>query len=367
MATQNAIEVSGRSVDDAVQTALRRLGLSRAQVEVDVLEEGRTGIFGIGHAQSRVRVTPLGGRAAADTTAPALPRIDDYDDLTEVERGAQDSRSSQGGRRGGRRGSRRSTASSSSSPQHSQPARDGGPDEADSQREVQPDHRSRSRSRIQDAPPSGSGRRGRRGGGGGGGGRGRAGARRSGESRERQPARAPIPPFELLADPEFEPNEDPRQFAVELLTDLVHLIGFDVQVTARDPQTPMDGLGHAQAVLEVTPIGDEDLGLLIGRHGANVGYLQYLVNVIVSRSLDGNHPVTVDVDGYRHRREEALVAMAQRAADEVREHGEPVSLGAMPAAERRIIHLQLQDDDELTTESSGEGESRRVRILYRDT
>ncbi len=366
MATQNAIEVSGRSVDDAVQTALRRLGLSRAQVEVDVLEEGRTGIFGIGHAQSRVRVTPLGGRAAAETTAPALPRIDDYDDLTEVERGAPDSRSPQGGRRGGRRGNRRTAAPSSQAPQALQPAAGGVPDEADSQRDVQPDHRSRSRSRIQDAPSSGSGRRGRRGGGGGGG-RGRSGARRSGEARERQPARAPIPPFELLADPEFEPNEDPRQFAVELLTDLVHLIGFDVQVTARDPQTPMDGLGHAQAVLEVTPIGDEDLGLLIGRHGANVGYLQYLVNVIVSRSLDGNHPVTVDVDGYRRRREEALVAMAQRAADEVREHGDPVSLGAMPAAERRIIHLQLQDDDELTTESSGEGESRRVRILYRDT
>ena len=112
--------------------------------------------------------------------------------------------------------------------------------------------------------------------------------------------------------------------------------------------------------------GDEDLGLLIGRHGAHVAALQYVVNVIVSRALDGNNPVTVDVDGYRRRRETALVEMAQRAAAEVREQGEPVTLGVMPAAERRIIHLQLQDDPELKTESQGEGSSRRVRILYRD-
>ena len=128
----------------------------------------------------------------------------------------------------------------------------------------------------------------------------------------------------------------------------------------------MDGLGHAVAVLDVKPVGDEDLGLLIGRHGAHVAALQYVVNVIVSRALDGNNPVTVDVDGYRRRRETALVEMAQRAAAEVREHSEPVTLGVMPAAERRIIHLQLQDDPELMTESQGEGSSRRVRILYRD-
>ena len=69
-------------------------------------------------------------------------------------------------------------------------------------------------------------------------------------------------------------------------------------MTARDPQTPMDGLGHAVAVLDVKPVGEEDLGLLIGRHGAHVAALQYVVNVIVSRALDGNNPVTVDVDSY---------------------------------------------------------------------
>ena len=151
-----------------------------------------------------------------------------------------------------------------------------------------------------------------------------------------------------------------------MLTDIAHQLGFDVEVTARDPQTPMDGQGHAVAVLDIKPVGDEDLGLLIGRHGAHVAALQYVVNVIVSRALDGNNPVTVDVDGYRRRRETALLEMAQRAASEVRDRGEPVTLGVMPAAERRIIHLQLQNDPELKTESYGEGTSRRVRILNRD-
>ena len=354
MANREVIEQSGRTVDDAVQAALRRLGLSRAQVDVEVLEEGRTGIFGIGHAQSLVRVTPRQGAAGRgrQTQTPSLPKIDDYSDLTEIEPG-QRGQPGQPARRGGRRSTPRRSAVQPSEAEPAAPA--------ESQREVQPDHRSRSRPRQ--TTPASSGRRDR--------GRGRSSSGRSRgprreESRERPPARAPIAPFELLADPDFEPNEDPRQFAVEVLTDVVHQLGFNVEVTAREPQTPMDGLGHAVAVLDVNPIGDEDLGLLIGRHGAHVAALQYVVNVIVSRALDGNNPVTVDVDGYRRRRETALVEMAQRAASEVREGGQPVTLGVMPPAERRIIHLQLQEDPELKTESFGEGPSRRVRILYRD-
>lgn len=355
MANREVIEQSGRTVDDAVQAALRRLGLSRAQVEVEVLEEGRTGIFGIGNAQSLVRVTPRAGTSGSGRRghSPSLPKIDDYSDLTEVEPGQRGDSPRRSGRSGGNRrpAARRPVV---------QPGEGTSAGSTDSQREVQPDHRSRSRPRQ--AAPAGSGRRDR--GRGGQGGRNRGRGRE--ESRERQPARPPLAPFELLADPDFEPNEDPKQFAVEVLTDIAHQLGFDVEVTAREPKTPMDGLGHAVAVLDINPVGDEDLGLLIGRHGSHVAALQYVVNVIVSRALDGNNPVTVDVDGYRQRRETALEEMAQRAASEVRERGEPVTLGVMPAAERRIIHLQLQDDPELKTESFGEGSSRRVRILYRD-
>ena len=380
MVNENAIERTGRTVDDAVQSALRQLRLPRAQVEVEVLEEGRTGIFGIGHAESRVRVTPIGRATAEGTASPSLPRIDDYEDLTEVEPGQReesprgrskrsgrsDRRSSRRSGRGGRAAAAESASAAVDAPTES-PAEPTAESPAEptteSQLDVQPDHRSRSRTGTQ---PRGRSVGRREGDAGRGRERGGSRERRRDEPRERQAARPPLDPFELLADPDFEPNEDPVAFATEVLTDISHLLGFNIEVTARKPETPMDGLDHAEAVLDVGPVGDEDLGLLIGRHGAHVSALQYLVNVIVSRALEGNHPFTVDVGGYRRRREVALVAMAARAAEEVRELGEPVTLGAMPAAERRIIHLQLQDESDLTTESFGEGASRRVRILYRD-
>ncbi len=345
MANRKPIEQSGRTVDDAVQDALRRLGLTRAQVDVEVLEEGRTGILGIGHTRSIVRVTPRGVVSEPTPPSPALPKIDDYADLTEMEPGQR--------RQPPARRSPVGSGGRSAEVRLSEPNDGNGVP----QREVQPDHRSRSR---QVAPPQ-STRSGRE--------RSRASVgrrRRRAETEDRQPVRAPIGPFELLADPDYEPNEQPRAFAVELLMDVVRQLGFDVSVTARDPATPMDGLGHATSVLDVKPVGDEDLGLLIGRHGTHVAALQYVVNVILSRALEGNHPVTVDVDGYRRRRETALQDMAQRAAAEVRERRAPITLGVMPPAERRIIHLQLQDESDLRTESFGEGTSRRVRILYRD-
>ena len=340
-----SVEESGRSVDDAVQRALRRLGRSRREVDVEVLEEGRSGILGVGQTPARVRVTPTGGSAGGGEASKPLPRIDDYEDPTELEPGE--------GRRSQRRGAER---------------------EASGDEGTQPDHRGRAARRGGGRPvlergrgerddeesdeQRGSSRR-------GGGQRGGRDRGRGREVRQSEP-REPLPPFELLADPEFEPNEDAEQFSIEVLRDLTRLMGFDVEITAREPETPMDGLGHSAAVLDVRPKEGDDLGLLIGRHGSHISALQYVVNVILSRALDGDHPVTVDVDGYRRRREEALHDIARRAAEEVREYGEPVTLASMPPAERRIIHLALMDSPDLETESEGTGPSRRVRILLRD-
>lgn len=339
------VEASGRTVDDAVQRALKRLGLSRAEVDVEVISEGRSGILGIGNANASVRVIAHRGAAPAGEQVrerPPLPRIDDYADPQELEPGE----------RRGRRGPQRRVVN--------RPADE---DEGDA---VQPDHRRRGRPReILNRPgrrddrfaePTNERREPPR------------GPRPRSEPRERvrSEPRPPIPPFELLADPEFEPDADPRVFATELLTDIIHLMGFDTIVEARDPETPMDGLNHSIAVLDVTPKPGDDLGLLIGRHGSHIAALQYVVNVILSHSLDGNNPVTVDIDGYKRRREEALEDIARRTSAEVRDYGEPVELSPMPAAERRIIHLAIQDDPDLTTESIGDGLSRRVRIVYRD-
>ena len=81
---------------------------------------------------------------------------------------------------------------------------------------------------------------------------------------------------------------------------------------------------------------------------------------------DGQHMVfTVDVEGYRRRREDQLVKLAERMADQVERTGKPVMLEPMPANERRIIHLTLAEDQTVQTSSVGEGEERQVSISLR--
>jgi spoIIIJ-associated protein len=74
-------------------------------------------------------------------------------------------------------------------------------------------------------------------------------------------------------------------------------------------------------------------------------------------------PIVIDVEGYKQRRCNALQALAFRIAEQVAQRGEPFALEPMPAFDRRIIHLALVDHPDVTTESSGEGEARRVVIL----
>jgi spoIIIJ-associated protein len=107
----------------------------------------------------------------------------------------------------------------------------------------------------------------------------------------------------------------------------------------------------------------DELGGLIGRRGQTLTSLQYLVNVIAARRLGGDHVFTVDVEGYRQRRERSLVQMAHEIADEVRESGDVITLEPLPAAERRIIHLVIEAEEGVRSESVGDGEDRQVEVL----
>lgn len=159
-----------------------------------------------------------------------------------------------------------------------------------------------------------------------------------------------------------EPDGDDVAYAHETLETILRLMGIDADVTVRPPETPGDGVGLAKAVLDVQ--GD-DLGLLIGRRGAALYSLQYLVNLIVSRRFNQDAPFTVDIEGYRRRREESLRSLAFRMAERVRKSGRSVTLEPMPANERRIVHLALAQDPTVGTSSVGEGETRKVAISVR--
>jgi len=214
------VEASGRTVDEAIEKALQQLGLDRSQVDVEIVSEGRTGLFGLGGENARVIVKPL----ATEQVAVESSTI---------------------------------------------------------------------------------------------------------------------------------------QMAVDFLRRLLDLMDIDADVTARAPETPGDGLGRASAVLDVN--GD-DLGILIGRRGSTLAALQYMVNHMVSRSLKSKALVSVDVERYKRRREEALIGLAQRLADKVKASGRTVTLEPMPANERRIVHLALASDPQVVTASLGEGETRKVAI-----
>jgi spoIIIJ-associated protein len=107
------------------------------------------------------------------------------------------------------------------------------------------------------------------------------------------------------------------------------------------------------------------LGVLIGRKGETLVALQYVANLIVNRKVGEWTRVLIDVGGYRRRREESLEGLAQRVAYRVVQSNRAVTLEPMPPNERRVIHMTLRDNPDVATESTGEGESRKVTILPR--
>lgn len=225
-----ALEVSGRSVEEAVETALQELGLSRSEVDIEILQEGRRSILGLGGENAVVRVTPL-----------ALKEV------TNEPIGSQD----------------------------------------------------------------------------------------TGSDREMEPGEA-------------------AETAKEVLEKLTSLMGVEGSVKVIQPQD-----GSAPPILEFE---NSNPGVLIGRRGQALSALQYMVNFIASRQFKSGVRVMVDVAGYRRRRQEELRNMAIRIADLVKTNRRSITLEPMGAWERRIVHLTLRDERDITTGSVGFGERRKVVI-----
>jgi spoIIIJ-associated protein len=149
--------------------------------------------------------------------------------------------------------------------------------------------------------------------------------------------------------------------AQEVLETILSCLGVTASVACQNK--PPVGGGEGVITLDVS--GD-DLGILIGRRGQTLSALQYVVRLILAHQTQARVPIVIDVEGYKQRRYEALQALAQRMAEQVKAKGRPFTLEPMLAYERRIIHLALADDPDVTTESVGEGESRKVVIIPRE-
>jgi spoIIIJ-associated protein len=108
--------------------------------------------------------------------------------------------------------------------------------------------------------------------------------------------------------------------------------------------------------------GDKS-GLLIGRKGRTLDALQFIVNKIVNKSLERRARVVVDSENYRERRKDFLVQMALRMGDKAKRIRKPVATNLLNPHDRRIVHLALRDDDELSTKGRGEGILKKVVII----
>ena len=143
--------------------------------------------------------------------------------------------------------------------------------------------------------------------------------------------------------------------ATDVVGRILEAAGVNVTRTLRAANDPESGG-------PIIDLAGEDSGLLIGRRGQTLQALQFLVNLIVRRQFEGVR-VVLDVENYRQRRELQLREMATTIGKRVAETNRSITLEPMPPADRRIIHTSLTDHPGVSTESTGEGEGRKVTIM----
>lgn len=145
--------------------------------------------------------------------------------------------------------------------------------------------------------------------------------------------------------------EEPAERLRALVVRIVHELGLRATVD----------IAESDDELRATVNGD-DLGLLIGKHGATIDALQHLAVRIAFPHGERSKQVVIDAAGYRDRREEALHRQADRAIAEAIEYGRPVELEPMRALERKVVHLYIRDRTDVETHSEGDEPDRRLVI-----
>lgn len=167
--------------------------------------------------------------------------------------------------------------------------------------------------------------------------------------------KATPPETEAEAQPEHDALLDRTESVV---SKMLHLLNLQAQVSANYGPTERDGRRNIHV-----DIRGNDLSVLIGRRSETLSAFQYVASLIVGKEEQQFIQLTVDVEGYRDRREKQLIQMARRVADQVSKSGRRQTLEPMPSGERRIIHIALRDHPDVQTESTGEEPYRKVMIL----
>jgi|SRR6185369_5544842 len=141
------------------------------------------------------------------------------------------------------------------------------------------------------------------------------------------------------------------QNAEKFLSEIVNDLGFNLSVSAKwtDEGCLLD-------------LSGDDAHFALAENGEMLDAFEVLLFQAYGRELDREHRIVVDAEGFRQTRKSELKAMAHFAADQVRKSGRPFTFGVLNSTERRVIHLTLQTEEDLATESVGDGRDRRLQV-----
>jgi spoIIIJ-associated protein len=150
----------------------------------------------------------------------------------------------------------------------------------------------------------------------------------------------------------------------EWLEELLQLMGLPAVVEAKSVEDSHSDSTSYWLTIDGGNLSMEEIELLIGTKGENIDAIQYLANALLHLQAKGESQgyYTIELDGYRARREAELFALAEKLAEQVRETGEPREVSSLSSAERRQIHSFLQDAGDITTESIGQEPDRRLIV-----
>lgn len=167
----------------------------------------------------------------------------------------------------------------------------------------------------------------------------------------------------VSAEPSKSSSSESSDLALEItrltVQELLEKMQVKAEVTAQF--SPPEDDSSRQSVQ--VNIQGNDLSILIGRQAETLNALQYITGLIVCKELGKSVPLSIDVEGYRSRREQQIRQLAHRMADQAIKTGKRQILEPMPSNERRLIHLELRDHGQVSTESIGEDPRRKVTII----
>ena len=304
-----SIEATGKTVKDAIRNGLAELGCDSDDVDIQVVEMGSPGLFGMFGKPAKVKLTVKADDPALDIEMPVLSL-----DAGNARKQKTEKRKAE-------------------KPKTEKPAE--AVEAAEGDEEAPKEKKSRNRRRR------------------------KGGARPEGEAAEADEAQAiaePAPaierePFEATAEDAL--SDDARK-AKAFLAGLTERMGVPVEIELME--TPEQ--------LRMQMAG-ENMSLLIGRRGETLDALQYLTSLNINRGREEYLRISIDTENYRAKREEALRKLAVRMAGRAKKSGRRVALEPMNPYERRILHSALQNDPEVTTHSEGEEPYRRVIITLK--